>query len=228
MTPFASPMTNEITVVVIDAERNFREDIADAVETVPGFHVVASSGSVSEGLDELSRQTAHLVILESNRSPSGATTFLPRARAQGFTGSVVVVTGDMSLAEGAALVQQGVSAICPKDRGVAPILEVMQLAAQGVTTIEERYFRAATEFKAGIIPDLNEREWQIIHHLMNGLSNRQIAARIRLSEGTVKATLRRIYDITGVRSRGQLVCMLLNRTAMREGRLASQATAYRH
>jgi DNA-binding NarL/FixJ family response regulator len=120
MTPFASPMSNEISVVVIDAEGNFREDIADAVETVPGFHVVASSESVSEGLDQLSRQTAHLVVLESNRGPSVATTFLPRARAQGCTGSVVVVTGDMSLAEGAALVQRVFPRSAPRAGDLLP------------------------------------------------------------------------------------------------------------
>lgn len=204
-------MTDEIRVLIVDSEQTFREKLAVDIARQPGFRVVGSAASVMDGLDLLRQKSADVVLLEAAKGPGGAVTFVPRARAQGFNGAVVVLTSDLTPSEGAAFVHQGVSAISIKGKGIAPIIEVMQLAVKGVTTIEERYFRAATEFKAVDVPNLTEREWQIVHHVVNGLSNRQIAARIRMSEGTVKASLRRIYDATGVRSRNALVCALLDR-----------------
>lgn len=210
-------MTNT-RVVMIAGDTAFCERIALALGSVPGYEILGCPRSVSEALELLREQIPSLVLLESNPGPGGAITFLPRARALGFNGPVVVLTSGLTLTEGAAFVQQGVSAICPKNQSIAALLEGVQLAVKGVTTIEERYFRAATKYRAGVGPDLSEREWQIIDYLMGGLSNKQIALRIRMSEATVKAALRRIYDATGVRSRSRLVCMLFD--PMRQSRLA--------
>jgi len=215
-TALARSMTNKIRVLIIDAGTMFRESIARLIGGIPDFHIVGCTGTVTEGLDVLRHYTADLVLLGSSQRPGGAITFLPRARPQGFNGAVVVLTSELTLAEGAAFVQQGVSAICPKIQDIDALLEAMQLAVQGVTTIEERYFRAATELRSGQGLDLTEREWHIIHHLMDGLSNKQIAARIGMSEATVKAGLRRVYDATGARSRSQLACILLDGAAMRQ------------
>ena|ERR1051326_7591514 len=203
-------MTNDVRVLIIDAAPLFRENLARFVGACHGFHIAGRAGTIIEGLELLRHHTADIVLLGSARGPGGITTFLPRARPLGFNGAVVLLTAGLTVEEGAAFVQQGVSAICPKNIDNAALLEIMQLAARGVTAIEERYFRAATALKPGQSLDLSEREWRIIHYLMEGLSNKQIACRIGMSEATVKAALRRIYDATGARSRSRLACILLD------------------
>ncbi len=204
-------MQNQIRVLVIDDERMFRDSIARAIGATPGFTVVGCCGSISGAVDLLRNQVADVVLLDYDLGAERGTAFLPLARAKGFAGNVVVLTADLSVAEGAALVRQGVSGICLKSEGLPTLIETLQLAVQGVTTIDERYFRAASEPPAGGSEAFSERERQIISYLMTGLSNKQIATRIAMSEPTVKAALRRIYNVTGVRSRGQLVCMLLEK-----------------
>lgn len=205
-------MTDEIRVLIIDSEQAFREKLAADIADQPGFRVAGCATSVTEGLELLREEPADIVLLEAAKGAGVADTFVPRARAQGFQGAVVMLTSNLTAAEGAAFVRQGVSAISIKSKDIAPVLEVMQLAVKGVTTIEERFFRAATECKAAEVPNLSEREWQIVHHLVNGLGNRQIAARIHMSVGTVKASLRRIYAATGVRNRNALVLSLGRKT----------------
>ena len=203
-------MTDEIRLLIIDSEQAFREKLAADIADQPGFRVAGCATSVTEGLELLREESADIVLLEAAKGASGADTFVARARGQGC--AVVVLTYNLTAAEGAAFVRQGVSAISIKSKDIAPVLEVMQLAVRGVTTIEERFFRAATEYKSVDVPKLSEREWQIVHHLVNGLGNRQIAARINMSVGTVKASLRRIYDATGVRNRNALVRSLGRKT----------------
>jgi len=210
-------MTNNARVLVVGAEPAFRERLIRGILAMPDFVIGGLCETVYDALTVLRRQPAKLVLLEQSRCHD-AITFLPRARAAGFTGAMVLLTPGLSITEGAAFVQQGVCAICPPDLGFDALLEVMQLASKGVTTIEERYFRAATECTPMRVPELSEREWQIIYLLLDGLSNKQIAASIGMSEATVKASLQRIYDTTGVHSRSRLLTTLLRREVIKPGR----------
>lgn len=59
-------------------------------------------------------------------------------------------------------------------------------------------------------PHLTEREILLLRHLQQGLLNKEIATSMNLSESTVKALLRGMFEKTGVRNRSQLVNVALN------------------
>lgn len=52
---------------------------------------------------------------------------------------------------------------------------------------------------------LTEKELQILHHLVGGLSNKEIANRLDISDGTVKTHIYNIFRKIGVRNRVQAV-----------------------
>lgn len=54
---------------------------------------------------------------------------------------------------------------------------------------------------------LTYREKQILHCLTEGLSNTQIAERLFTSEATVKTTIQRLFEKTGVRGRVSLALL---------------------
>jgi RNA polymerase sigma factor (sigma-70 family) len=51
---------------------------------------------------------------------------------------------------------------------------------------------------------LTERQWQIVTLACNGLSNKEIAAKLGVTEGTIKTHLHKIYMKLDVRSRTDL------------------------
>ncbi|MGC2731135.1 MAG: LuxR C-terminal-related transcriptional regulator, partial [Candidatus Sulfotelmatobacter sp.] len=53
------------------------------------------------------------------------------------------------------------------------------------------------------------REQQVLSCVFEGLANKEIAARIGVSESSVKATLQQLFSKTGVRTRSQLVRIVL-------------------
>jgi PAS domain S-box-containing protein len=52
---------------------------------------------------------------------------------------------------------------------------------------------------------LNSRELDVLRCVVQGLANKEIAARLEISESAVKNTLQQLFTKTGVRSRSQLV-----------------------
>jgi PAS domain S-box-containing protein len=58
---------------------------------------------------------------------------------------------------------------------------------------------------------LNTRETEVLQLLVQGLANKEIAVRIKVSESVVKNTIQHLFSKTGVRSRSQLVRVALER-----------------
>ena len=54
-------------------------------------------------------------------------------------------------------------------------------------------------------PVFNERQRKVLRFVLEGLSNKEIAWRLQISESYVKAILQSLFQKTGVRTRGQLV-----------------------
>jgi DNA-binding NarL/FixJ family response regulator len=58
---------------------------------------------------------------------------------------------------------------------------------------------------------LNARETDVLRLLVQGMANKEIAARMEVSESTVKNTIQQLFAKTGVRTRSQLVRVALER-----------------
>ena len=56
-----------------------------------------------------------------------------------------------------------------------------------------------------------ERERQVLSFVFEGLANKEIAERIGVSQGSIKSTLQQLFSKTGVRTRSQLVRIVLER-----------------
>ena len=60
---------------------------------------------------------------------------------------------------------------------------------------------------------LTSREQAVLSGVAEGLSNKEIAARVHVSEALVKAVLQQLFDKNGVRTRSQLVRIALEQYA---------------
>ena len=63
----------------------------------------------------------------------------------------------------------------------------------------------------GTARDLTDRQRLVLRGILDGLTNKEIAARLESSETSIKASIQELFNKAEVRTRGQLVRVALER-----------------
>ncbi|MEO8593911.1 MAG: response regulator transcription factor [Candidatus Solibacter sp.] len=196
-----------IRALLIDDHALFRQSVAHSLTADPGLHVVPCA-SIRDALVLLSQQEFDLVLLDHDLGTERASQFLPAARQIGYEGRVLVVSAWVSDTEARRLIRQGVNGIFLKQGELSELASVIRTIAAGGTWFD-RSFAAIGEDPAAspqaAPPTFNDRQRKVLRFVLEGLSNKEIAWRLQISESYVKAILQSLFQKTGVRTRGQLV-----------------------
>jgi len=85
--------------------------------------------------------------------------------------------------------------------------------SSGEVYLEKDYmsslFRTVDQTKSREEVKLTARDKAVLRFIFQGLSNKDIAARLQISESAVKASLQILFEKLGVRTRAQLVKVAL-------------------
>ena len=111
------------------------------------------------------------------------------------------------------MIQAGVAAIIHKQRSTAELKDVIRRVASGERWLENEYltplFRSVDRSILSSRPKLTERDLAVLRAIFQGLSNKDIAAQLTISEGAVKSSIQVLFDKLGARTRAQLVRVAL-------------------
>ena len=198
-----------IRILVLDDHTLFRESVARLLNSEPGFQVVGTCGSIQEALGLLRQAAPDIVLLDLDLGQSDGAQFMRSAREQGYAGKVLVVTAGVEKEKAADLIRGGVAGIFTKNNSAALLAEGIRDVIAGKVWFDQKLLteamatnRIEPESHAG---RFTERERTVLSGVFDGLANKEIAARIGVSESAVKATLQQLFSKTGVRTRSQLV-----------------------
>lgn len=202
-----------IHLLLVDDHQMFREGLARMLEKEPDLKIVAQCASATEALTVLNKCGASLVLLDVDLGGERALDFVNQARRRGFEGKVLVVTAGISDQEAVQLVQAGVAGILHKHHSTSVLCETIRKIANGQVCLENAYlgplFRSVDRTKTLNRPKLTERDKTVLRLIFQGLTNREIAGQLDISEGAVKASLRQVFGKLKVRTRAQLVKVAL-------------------
>jgi two-component system, NarL family, nitrate/nitrite response regulator NarL len=192
-------------VLLVDDHALFRESVARALAVDPQLHI-EHCASIAAALQILSQRAFDLVLLDHDLGNERASQFLPAARQGGFNGRVLVVTAWVSDTEARRLLQQGVAGIFLKHAPLTELTEGIRTVMAGGSWIDSS-LSGHEESAQGesSTPQFNDRQRKVLRFVLEGLSNKEIAWRLQISESYVKAILQSLFQKTGVRTRGQLV-----------------------
>lgn len=201
-------LTRTIQLLLIDDHAMFREALARSLERESDFEIVGQASSTAEALPLLKRGV-NMVLLDVDLGAGRAMEFVESARKAGYAGRILVVTAGISGQEAVQLIQGGVSGILHKEHSVEELCRNIRRVAAGEPCLEDAYlsplFRTMDRTRVSERPKLTERDRAVLRYILQGLTNKDIAARLEISESAVKASLRLLFDKLGTRTRAQLV-----------------------
>jgi two-component system nitrate/nitrite response regulator NarL len=204
---------DEVRILLVDDHAMIRDGIARMLDKEADFVVVGQVGSVADGIAELRNSSPAIVLLDVDLGSERAIDFVKTARAEGFEGRILIVTAGMSDPEAIQLVQAGVSGILHKHHSLDVLCETIRKIARGDACLEQTYleplFRAMDRTRAPKRATLTERDRTVLRGILQGWTNRQIAGKLEISEGAVKASVRHVCEKLSVRTRSQLVKVAL-------------------
>jgi DNA-binding NarL/FixJ family response regulator len=194
------------TVLLADDHTLFREGLSRLLTSYGGLEVVGTTTN-DEGAVALAREKKPDVVIMQVQVPfSEAKEALDKMREVEPTPKVIIVT----MFEDPRMMRQflklGASGYVLKSSSTTQLVGAIRAAAFAPETGSVVVGMPRTlleESEAGTDGLLSVRELEILLLAARGLSNRQIADRVYLAEGTVKNHLSNTYNKMGVGSRGE-------------------------
>ncbi|GIH13730.1 response regulator transcription factor [Rugosimonospora africana] len=202
-----------IRVVVADDQTAVREGLALLLGLLDDVDVVGSAADGDEAVALVAEHGADVVLMDLRMPRCDGVTATARIRADHPETQIVVLTTYAEDADILAALRAGALGYLTKDAGRAQIAAAVRAAANGQSVldpqVQQRLLAAATgaaPVTEGGLPDgLTAREGDVLRLIAGGLSNREIAAKLYVSEATVKSHINRLFAKTGVRDRAQAV-----------------------
>jgi DNA-binding NarL/FixJ family response regulator len=204
-----------IKITLLHGRLLFRASLARLLAAERDFELIGECANAAEGLASL-RQTSpdaappDVVLLDFGVWQD----FIPDARAAGYPGNFLAIAEEIDAATCARALSQGVSGVFLGSDSPGRLMQAIRLVASGEVWVDRRVIQLLAEryphHEVLRLDGLVAREQAVLRGILSGLTNRKIADQIGTSEATVKATIQHLFDKTGVRTRSQLVRILLD------------------
>jgi two-component system, NarL family, nitrate/nitrite response regulator NarL len=199
-----------IRLLLIDDHAMFREFAARALSEEPDIYVAAHTDSVEAGLSLLPTSRPDLALLDYNLGGRSGLDFVAAARARGYAGQILLLSAAVPDADLRKALVSGVSGLVLKEDSTRELLAAIRAIAEGRSWLDDRCVQVMAS-SATESDRFTHRERQILTGVADGLTNKEIATRLELPETTVKSGLQILFRKTGVRTRGGLVKVALEK-----------------
>jgi DNA-binding NarL/FixJ family response regulator len=170
------------------------------------YELVGRARSGSDALNQVQRLKPHLLLLDVNMPDGSGLDVLRQLRAMRRAPAVVLLTAGMDDTQILTADKLGPEGMVLKTSDPALLLECMEKVRNGEKWVDPEIEERTRQVKdrAARAPSLTPRERELIELVRQGLRNRDIAAQLGVTEGTVKVYLHAIFDKLGVDNRTEL------------------------
>jgi DNA-binding NarL/FixJ family response regulator len=211
-TDTTGPEAGIIRLLIADDHPVVRDGLSGMFSDEPGFEVVGQAANGAEAV-RLAGLLQPDVILMDLRMPEmdGATAIGELVR-RGVPARVLVLTTYDTDSHVLSAIEAGATGYLLKDAPRAELLRAARAAAQGQAVLSPAVAsRLMGRVRAPEAEPLSQRELDVLGLVAAGSTNREAAARLFISEATVKTHLLHIYAKLGVGDRAAAVAEAFNR-----------------
>lgn len=204
-----------------DKQTIFREGLSNLLSKEPDLEVVAGAADGREALKLASELKPDILLLDSITPIYSAIDVLRRLASHGERIRVLVLATAQERARISGVFRLGARGVVLRESATEVLIEAIRSVVKGMywnvdheagdlevvfRELAEPEAKAARPKTFGLTP----RELEIVSAVVSGHSNRQIAERISISEGTIKHHLTNIFDKLGVYNRLELALFAIH------------------
>ncbi len=194
---------------MVDDHPVVRKGLVTLLEFEPGMEMVAEASNGIEAVEQFRTHQPDVTLMDLRLPKMNGAEAIATIR-QEFAGARIVLLttydGDEDIYRG---LQAGAKGYLLKDASCDEILDAIRIVHQG-----QRYLPVTVGAKLAErmeIPQLSERECEVLRLITQGKSNHEIATMLGIAEGTVKFHLNKILPKLGVSNRTQAVIAAFRR-----------------
>ncbi len=207
-------MSGSIRIAVIDDHPMFREGAVQTLTRMDGIEVVGEGATAADALKVAEELRPDVMLLDISLPGGGVEAAASIARVCPSVRAVMLTASESELDVASAL-QAGARGYILKGSSGAEVVETVRaifqggsyvapgLAARSLIQMSKRTESAAP----GPVSDLTFREEEILALVSRGMTNKEIANRLRLTERTVKHHMTNIMRKSKVRNRVEAMLM---------------------
>lgn len=207
-------MSTSIRIAIVDDHPLFREGVARSLGEIGGFELVGE-GASAEDAERLVRASTPDILLLDISMPGGGLAALAGILSAMPEQKVVMLTVSETNADVAQALKAGARGYVLKGVGSKALAEILRDVASGQSYVSPSLSaRLLSDLlqPAGNKPDplaqLTGREAEILKLVAEGLSNKEVAARLSLQEKTVKHHMTRVLAKLNVRNRTEAALLM--------------------
>ncbi|QDY75234.1 response regulator [Streptomyces qinzhouensis] len=199
----------DITLLLVDDHPVVRDGLRGMFATAPGFTVLGESSSGVEAVDMTFRLDPDVVLMDLRMPGGNGVDAIAELTRRGARSRVLVLTTYDTDTDTLPAIEAGATGYLLKDAPRDELLAAVRAAADGRAVLSpavaSRLFNAVRGPAAPGSEALSGREREVLALVARGTSNREIAAKLFISEATVKTHLTHIYGKLGVKDRAAAV-----------------------
>ena len=202
-------MTETLHVAIVDDHPLFREGVAHTLGAQPDIEVVAEGGSAVDALRIAAEQLPDVMLLDVSM-PGGGVNAVRQIAAAFPVVKAVMLTVSEDEDDVTAALRAGARAYVLKGVAARELVRILRAVAAGEVYVtpslaSSLLFELTAEKRgtsaASPLDELTERERQILEGVAAGDSNKEIGAKLYLTEKTVKHHMTNILQKLQVRNR---------------------------
>lgn len=204
-------------VVIADDHPVVLNGLKGLIETDPSFRVVAVCPDGRQAIQAIKELQPELAILDVSMPGLSGIEVLEHIQAHKLTTRVIFLTASAEDHEIAEAVTRGAYGLMLKDVAADTLLACMRAVVDGRRWLPSELVQSAIkreeerrDVSNRIADVLTSREREIVEFVAEGQSNKEIALRTGLTEGTVKIHLHNIYRKLNVGNRTALTALALS------------------
>jgi DNA-binding NarL/FixJ family response regulator len=218
-----------VQIVVADDHAIVREGIKRLLESDPRYKVVAEAKTGREAIRVVQSLRPDLLLLDISMPEMSGLDALPQLT-QSRSTKVIVLTASIDPPAIQQAMQHGARGVVLKTAGSETLLAAIRAVMQGRYWLDRESVAdlvqvvrqlSGTTRQSRHLFGLTDRQLEIIEKVVRGLTNREIAHSLTISEETVKHHLTQIFNKTGVSTRLELALMATQRGLVQPARRIS-------